>query len=110
MDETIKTILKSIVSVLQDHAWYFNGNGIRMPMLITNRYREGAISGVVFGNVSGGIFIADDIAPGPQPHGTPYWTPTIDPICLESLELQPETFGEELTIGLERKAVIPSSR
>lgn len=118
MNDTIKTILKALLDNAKDHARYFNGNGVEMRMFIQNRYPGGSVSGVVLGNVSGGCFIADDIQMGKQPHGTPYWLPSIDveitALFNEPEEETPEQFGDEPAIGLPptpaRTAVANPSR
>ena len=115
MDEQTKIILIAILEEFAQHVWYINSSGKRMPMIITERYREDAVSGVVFGNVSGGSWPVDDLPMGPLPHGIPYWLPRIDPALLEELKPTPpveEKFGEvEVTIGnVTRKAIATPSR
>lgn len=116
MDKDTKAILKAILDALEDDAWYYSQTGQKMHLLILNRYREGNISGLVLASVSGGSYLVDDIPLGKQPHGTAYWLPRVPSQIVELLadekteEPADEGFGEEPTIGVERKPITVPTR
>lgn len=96
---TITLVLKNIAEAFQHHAWYINGNGTKTPMMIIERYRGDNVSGVVLGNVSGGVWITDDIPKGVQPHGKAYWLPVLDPDILEMINASIQEHREEEQFG-----------